>query len=151
MGNHLANDRSIIQDTGLLTLTKHLIEVALIHFQAIALQHHRLKSRRFLLPHRRQLSLVTDNHQTVVAPLINKMHQVVQQKATSEIAIAQSEIRNHGSLIHHKQGVGIEIIIQIEFSIHTGKRFLTVDTAMNGIGRATAVEREYLSRPTRRS
>jgi hypothetical protein len=63
----------------------------------------------------------------------------------------QSGILFNATRIRHKKRISIEIIIEIELAIHSGKRLFAIDAAMNGIGRHPAVQREDLSRPTRRS
>ena len=82
--------------------------------------------------------------------LIHKMNQIIQQTATAKGGSAQSQISYHRSLIHHKKRISIEIIIEIELAIHSGKRLFAINAAMDGIGRHPAVQREDLSRPTRR-
>ena len=77
MGYHLTNHRGIIKNARLLALAKHLIQVAFVNRQSIALQHGCIESRRFLFANRRQLRLIADKHQAVVSALIHKMYQVI--------------------------------------------------------------------------
>ena len=148
--NHLSDHRGIIENTRFLALSEHLVQITFIHLQSISLQHRRMQGWRFLLADRRQLRLVTYQQQAVVTSLIHEMHQVIQQASASEAHPSQSHIGYHRRLIYHEKRIGIEIIIQIKLSLYPRKRFFTIDTAMDGIGRRTAVQREYLRSPTRR-
>ena len=148
--NHLSDHRGIIENTRFLALSEYLVQITFIHLQTISLQHRRMQGWRFLLAYRRQLRLVTYQQQAVVTSLIHEMHQVIQQASASKAHPSQSHIGNHRRFIYHEKRIGIEIIIQIKLSLYSRKRFFTIDTAMDGIGRRTAVQREHLRSPTRR-
>ena len=149
MGYHLTNHRGIIKNARLLALAKHLIQIALINRQSISLQHGSIEGRRFLFANRRQLRLIADKHQAVVSALIHKMYQVIQQASAAEVHATQSHIGNHRSLIHHKERIGKEIVVEIELTIYPGKRLFAIDASMDGISRRSTVQRKHLSRPAR--
>ena len=150
MGYHLSDEGGIIEDARRLTLSQHLIEVALVNLQTVSLHHRCAEGRRLLLAHRGQLCLVTDEQQAVVMSLIHKLHQVVEQTSTAESCSPQPHIGYHRSLVHHEERVGVKIVVQTELTVNTGKSLLSVDAAMDGIGRSPTAQREHLGSPARR-
>ena len=137
------NPRSIPEDAGILTLTEHLVEVALIDHHAIAPQDISHQCRALLLTHRRQLGLVAYQHQTTVHAVIDELHQVVEQATTAKTTVAETLIGNHRGLIDDKQGIAVQIIVETE-STEVASTFLTVNPAVDGIGRLALIEREHL-------
>ena len=77
------------------------------------------------------------------------MYQVIQQASAAEVHATQSHIGNHRSLIHHKERIGEEIVVEIELTIYPGKRLFAIDATMDGISRRSTVQRKHLSRSTR--
>ena len=150
MGYHLSDEGGIIEDARRLTLSQHLIEVALVNLQTVSLHHRCAEGRRLLLAHRGQLCLVAYEQQAVVMSLIHKLHQVVEQTSTAESCSPQPHIGYHRSLVHHEERVGVKIVVQTELTVNTGKSLLSVDAAMDGIGRSPTAQREHLGSPARR-
>ena len=98
MGYHPANDGGIVEDARSAALAQHLVEVALIHFQSVAFQHFATQCRSLLLSHRGQLCPIADEQQAVVAPRVDKAHQVVEQIAAAKHAVP---VRETGTGRHH--------------------------------------------------
>ena len=132
MSHHLTDLRGIPQDARLLTLAQHLVEVALIHRHPISAQDVCHQRRTLLFAHRRQLCLIADEKHPTVLPAVDKLHQVVEQTATAEGGVAVALIGNHRSLIHNKQRVAVQVVVQIE-GREVASRLLPVDTAVDGI------------------
>ena len=72
--------RGIPQNARLLTLAQHLVQVALMDVQAVASQHFRLQGRTPFFTDWRQLGTVANEQQAAVAFVIDKTHQVVEQR-----------------------------------------------------------------------
>ena len=126
---------SVIKNATLLTLAQHLVERALIDVQSIAAQHGSHQCRALLLANRWQLCMVADEHHPTVTAIIHKANQVVQQ--TAALAIET----NHRGLVDDEQRVLGIVIAQLEATL---QRLLTIDAAVDGIGRTACIQREHL-------
>ena len=132
-----SNSRRIKQDARLLRLAQHLVQVGLKNGHAIATQHGGLQRRTLLLANRRQLGTVTNEQQTAVAVVIDETHQIVEQRG---IAIGY-----HRCLVNDEQRIVGTVEVQVETTL---QGLLTVDTAMDGVGRTASIEREHFGSST---
>ena len=109
--------RGVIQYSGVVALAQHLVKVALIDSQSVAFDYRAHKGRTLTLAHRRQLSLVADEQQTAVAPLVNEAYEVVKEAthATEHTAVAHRG-RNHRGLVDYEEGVLHGVVVQGEHS-----------------------------------
>ena len=148
MGYHLAYNGGVVENARLLTLSQHLLKVALVHRQSVAPHEVGAQGRRFFLAHRWQLRLVADKHQPAVAARIYKLHKVVQQASRAKHRPLQALIGYHRRLVHHKEGVGVHVGRKRESSLH---RLLPVDAAVYGGSRRVRVDGEHLGGTARRS
>ena len=83
--NHIIPDlRRIPQDTRCLTLTEHLIQIALIDLDTIAAQHISHQCRTLLLAYGWQLGFVAYEQHTAVLSTVHELHQIVKQIATAK-------------------------------------------------------------------
>ena len=96
------------------------------------------------MPHGRQLSGIAYEQQAAVSATIDILHQVIQQATAAKHALKSTLVGNHRTLVDHEKGVGMQIVIELEMPSSTHKGTLTIDLAVDGIGRGAGEIAEHL-------
>ena len=112
------------------------------------MQHFIAQGWRSSLTHGRQLSGIAYEQQAAVSATIDILHQVIQQATAAKHALKSTLVGNHRTLVDHEKGVGMQIVIELEMPSSTHKGTLTIDLAVDGKRRQTAVYRQHLGRTT---
>ena len=132
-------------------LADYLCELCLIYFHTIPAQPVGRKSRTLLLSYRRKLRRIPYQHQAATCPAIYILNQVIQQTACTKDRPRQSVIGDHRCLIHNKQSMLMQVIIQRKVVQIIRKVTLAVNFLMNRIGRMLCIMRKNFGRPACRS
>jgi|GEM_PF-4451003 len=144
VGNHGAYQGGVVEYSALSSLSYHLVEVGLEDRESIALEHLGSERRRLFLAHRRELGGVADEHKPAVAPAIDIGDKVVEQTARAKDALTQSLVGYHRSLVDHEEGIGMEIVVEIEDAATRCHGALAVYLAVDGEGSHATVVRQHL-------
>ena len=145
--NHPPHHSGVVEDARLLSLAKHLVELAMHHMQSVACHEVGIEGWRLLLAHRWQLCGVADKEHPAVLSGVDKTHQVVEQPATAKSCVALSLIGNHRCLVDDEEGVAVQVVAQEESRHLSGKRLLPVYPPVDGKRGVATIEREHLCRP----
>ena len=124
-------------------MPEHLVEVALVYGQSIALELLRRQRGSLFLAHGRQLRLVAYEHEPAIVAIVNKAHEVVEHAARAESAFPGTAVAYHGSLVDHEQGVSVHVEVEVETATNARERLFPVDGAVDGRGLHAAAEREH--------
>ena len=150
-GDQLTDSGGVEEDATVLILAQHLAQVAVKDGHSVTLHDVCEQCGRFRFAHRRQLSLVSDEQQTAVAPGIDVLHEVVEQASAAESGVGSTQIGHHRGLVYHKERVGKKIVVEVETAARSVEGALSVDFAVDGEGRMPiAVHRKHLGGPARR-
>ena len=138
----------IIKYSRLSALAQHFLQFAFENLCSVAFYHVREQGWGLIFAHGWQLCCVADKHQSAVFAREYILHEVIEQRTRSETCLACWHGRNHRSLVHHEESVGMIVEIQIEIALECLLPvYLTVDSG----SRKPSIERDDLCRSARRS
>ena len=146
---HPPHHRGVVEDARRLSLTEHLVELAIEHLQAVSGQDVGQEGRRLLLAHRRELCRIANEEHAAVLSGIDIPDQVVEQTPAAKTDLALTLVGYHRSLVDDEEGVAVEVVAQQETRHAAREGLLAVDAPVDGERGVAAVEGEHLGRPSR--
>ena len=144
----LAYHSGVIKYSRLSALAQNHLQSAFEDLCSVAFYHVREQGRGLFFAHGRQLCSISDKHQPAVFTRENVLHEVIEQRTRSETSLSCWHGRNHRSLVHHEESVGMIVEIQIEIAL---KCLLPVYLTVDSGSRKPCIERDDLCRSARRS
>ena len=136
-----------------IVLPHHVREVDAAHRHSHSRENIVLQSRAVGLAHGRQLRCVAHhNEAAAVVSAVNEAQQVVEQLPRAEHGFGETAFArgNHRSLVHNKERVFQTIETERKARVFTLKSILTVNKAMDSVGRMPGIKRKHLGGPARR-